>query len=377
MKMATFLTLRIALVILQVVGIVAILYTGLMFMSYSPGQDYGLGGLGAINAENEFFGFGDDFIDRNDNFTKYFELFTGFLESAIIGSCDSLPEYFEANLNGTGCDRTFGRSWGQEWGSQGFGYYRQPIDDVLQERAMNTFVFIGLSLIVYVLLGVILGIIAGVNSQGYTDLALRSITSVGSSIPAILLLIYFERIWVENGFLSGTSQNEIQNLNAYGYIQDIFNGLTVGLSGNLQTEIFESNFLYMMVMVGSMAFISMSFLFRLVRTQMINEMRQPYIRTAVSKGLSKRKVVFKHALPNAAPNLINAIALTIPLGVTSAAVTEFVFGYRGLANVMIGAAPIVDFPFIVAGSVYIVIFTSSILAISDIITYIIDPRRKK
>jgi peptide/nickel transport system permease protein len=121
--------------------------------------------------------------------------------------------------------------------------------------------------------------------------------------------------------------------------------------------------------LGPMAAIS-----RLTRSQMLEVLREDYVRTAVAKGLSPRLVIFRHALRNALPPVIALIASTVGTLIGGAVVVERLFSLPGIGMGLISGVAYYDYP-LVQGIVLMVgvgfIIVSLVL---DIIVGWLDPR---
>lgn len=76
-------------------------------------------------------------------------------------------------------------------------------------------------------------------------------------------------------------------------------------------------------------------------------MQKDFIRTARSKGISERKILFKHALRNAINPVLSAMGAWIAALMTGSIFIEFVFGWKGLGNVLLNAIESQDFPVII------------------------------
>ena len=83
--------------------------------------------------------------------------------------------------------------------------------------------------------------------------------------------------------------------------------------------------------------ISSGGLIRLVRTQMLEVLRQDYIRTARAKGLSRARIIFRHALRNASVPIVTVIGLGVALLIGGVVVTESVFTIPGLGRLTVDA----------------------------------------
>ena len=113
---------------------------------------------------------------------------------------------------------------------------------------------------------------------------------------------------------------------------------------------------------------------RLTRAQMLEVLRQDYIRTAWSKGLRERTVVFRHALKNALIPVTTLVALQIPVIVGGTVVLETIFSVPGMGAYLVQAANAKDYPVIQAVNLLvalIVVFTN--LAVDVAYAYL-DPR---
>ena len=115
---------------------------------------------------------------------------------------------------------------------------------------------------------------------------------------------------------------------------------------------------------------------QLTRSSMLDVLNQDYIRTAYAKGLSKKTVVFKHALRNALNPVITAITGWFAELLAGAFFVEYIFGWQGIGKVTVDALEKLDYP-VVMGSV---LFSATIFVVvnilSDILYGIIDPRIK-
>lgn len=107
---------------------------------------------------------------------------------------------------------------------------------------------------------------------------------------------------------------------------------------------------------------------------MLDVLNQDFIRTAYAKGLSKSKVIWKHALPNALNPVITAITGWFAELLAGAFFVEYIFGYQGIGKVTVDALEKLDYPVVMgavllAATIFVVI---SILA--DFLYGVIDPR---
>jgi peptide/nickel transport system permease protein len=117
-----------------------------------------------------------------------------------------------------------------------------------------------------------------------------------------------------------------------------------------------------------------AFVMRFVRSSMIDVLGQDYILTAKSKGLSERKIFFKHALKNALLPVITYIGLRLGYMLSGAVVIESVFGWPGLGLLMLEALFERDYPIIMGLFIVISLSVTIITFIVDILYTYLDPR---
>ena len=126
--------------------------------------------------------------------------------------------------------------------------------------------------------------------------------------------------------------------------------------------------------VTTLAIIQIAGWSRYMRASMLEVLRQDYIRTARSKGLTERSVVFKHALRNALIPIVTLLGLTVPALLSGAAITETVFSWPGLGWLSVQAVTDRDYPVVLAtvmiGGVMVIL--GNLLA--DIAYAVVDPR---
>ena len=117
-----------------------------------------------------------------------------------------------------------------------------------------------------------------------------------------------------------------------------------------------------------------AFVMRFVRASMIEALGQDYILTARSKGISERKIFFKHALKNALLPVVTYIGLRLGYMLSGAVVIESVFGWPGLGLLMIDALFDRDYPLIMGMFIVISLSVTIITFIVDVTYTYLDPR---
>ena len=113
---------------------------------------------------------------------------------------------------------------------------------------------------------------------------------------------------------------------------------------------------------------------RLTRAQMLEVLRQDYIRTAWAKGLRERSIVMRHAMRNAMIPVLTLVALQVPIVVGGAVVVETIFSVPGMGLYLVGAANAKDFPVIQAVTLLLALVVVFSNLFVDVLYAYLDPR---
>lgn len=227
--------------------------------------------------------------------------------------------------------------------------HRNPVAEGLLERLPNTLQLGVLSLVIAVVLGVTVGIISAVRRGTWLDNVAMTLALFGVSIPnfwlGMLLMQLVGLHWPilpPSGFGGSIFTTE-------GLRYALLPAITIGISG-----------------AGGLA--------RYTRSSMLDVLNEDYVRTARSKGLSERLVVYKHALRNALIPIITLLGLSFGAMLSGAVIVETVFGWPGVGRYLVTGISNRDFP-VVQGAV-LVIAVGFVLAnlITDLVYGLIDPR---
>ncbi len=195
--------------------------------------------------------------------------------------------------------RWFGHALRLDFGDSLF--LDMPVTEALRERAQPTILLTSYALFFEILIGVPAGVIAAVKRDSIIDRFLMIMSIAGAAIPTfflgiVLILIFAVRLkWVPSG--------------GYVPIQDDW----------------QQHFKVMILPAFTLGFSAAGLLARLVRSSMLDVMRDDYIRTAMAKGLKFRKVVTNHALRNALIPAVTVIGYSLGALLGGAVVTETVF----------------------------------------------------
>ncbi|MBL8700759.1 MAG: ABC transporter permease, partial [Alphaproteobacteria bacterium] len=227
--------------------------------------------------------------------------------------------------------------------------YRQPVAHVLWDRLGNTLLLAGICFAVIVPFSVLLGVIAGMRERSAIDRGVSVFSSICASIPefamGVFLLAIFV-VWLK--VLPGTSP----------------------LSSGGDWPIWMQFVLPVMVVTLYDA----GYLISMIRASMVEVMRQPFIRTAVLKGMDFRRVVMRHAMRNALITPFTVILLQLNYLVSGLVVVEMLFAYPGFGRMMLEAALAKDIAVVEAGTLVAVTVTMLTQLFGDLGYMKLDPR---
>ncbi|SCX91344.1 ABC transporter permease [Alkaliphilus peptidifermentans] len=220
------------------------------------------------------------------------------------------------------------------------------VADEIKRRFPVTIKLASLSFLITVVVGTTVGIISAVKQNTLLDRFVRSITLIGVSTPVIffgLLMMYIFGVWLKILPVSGIGNGSFKYF--------ILPSTVLGLN----SAVFNA---------------------RLTRSCMLEVIRQDYIRTARSKGLSERVVIYKHALRNAMIPIITNMIMTIGLLLVGSALTEIVFSLPGIGSYTMQAVFARDIPVVMGCflfQAFIFVFANLFV---DIAYAIVNPRIK-
>jgi peptide/nickel transport system permease protein len=235
-----------------------------------------------------------------------------------------------------------GRSW----------YQGQPVTTMVADAFMVTFQIALLTLILATLIGVPLGVIAGIRENSRIDAAIQTFNLIGLSAPVF---------WVGLMLLVGASA--------------LF-GWSPPFTWSSPAENLADNIAIVMLPVLSLALLQAAAYSHFVRECMVNELRRDYIRAAFAKGLSPAEVYFKHALRNILIPLVTFMGLILIQILGGTVVIESLFSLPGLGRLILSGIQGRDYP-VVQGALLFVVFIAIVVNfIVDALYGLIDPRMR-
>lgn len=225
-----------------------------------------------------------------------------------------------------------------------------PVTEALRDRVQPTLLLTFYALTLQILIGVPAGVIAATRRNSVLDRVLMVLSVGGAAIPTFFMGILFIMLFAV----------AFRWLPAGGFIEI--------------TEDPVQHFKYMLMPAFALGVSSAGLLARLVRSSMLDVLREDYIRTAYAKGLRERRIVVGHALRNALIPAITVIGTSLGGLLGGAVVTETVFNIPGMGRLVVQSIARRDFP-VIQGAV-MTIAAAYVLAnlLVDILYVYIDPR---
>jgi ABC-type dipeptide/oligopeptide/nickel transport system permease component len=132
--------------------------------------------------------------------------------------------------------------------------------------------------------------------------------------------------------------------------------------------------LHIILPVATLSYGGFAYISRLMRSGMLDVIRQDYIRTARAKGLSEKVVIYKHTLRNSLIPVITLFASVLPILIGGAVIVEMIFNIQGMGKYAYDGLLRRDFNIIMATTIFVGVMTQFGILISDVVYSLVDPR---
>lgn len=278
---------------------------------------------------------------------------------AILGSY-ATPENVERINRELGLDRSLPEQY-LIWitnlvrGDFGRSYIlNRPVLDEVVERFGATLILAGTALVLCSVFGLLAGIVSAVRQFGWTDRIVTFFVLVGISMPAFWLGLIFILLFAVQWRLLPAS------------------GMYAVYGGGDLPDLLR----HLILPAATLAIVATGVIARLTRAAMLEVLRQDFVRTARAKGLSERKVIYRHAFRAALVSIIPVIGTQAGFVLGGAVYIETVFQWPGLGAMLVKAVSTRDLLLVqggvlVAATVYVLVNLAA-----DVAQAMIDPRLK-
>lgn len=238
--------------------------------------------------------------------------------------------------------------------------YRKPVKDIISKYIWNSFILNIVAMVLAFLIAIPVGIKSAVKKYGAYDNFWTVFSLAGVSMPSFffaLILVFFVAIPISWIPLNGMRTTI---LSATGYESKI-------------AEVFDV-LKHMILPVTVLTIISLASLVRYVRNSVIDVINQDYIRTARSKGLKEKVVIYRHAFRNALIPIVTLLGMYIPGLFGGAILLETVFIWPGIGNVLYTSILDRDYSMLMAANVFYALLTVAGNLLADVSYALVDPR---
>ncbi len=231
---------------------------------------------------------------------------------------------------------------------------RAPVVDLIAQRLPQTLIVIGISYIVAIFIGIPIGVLSAYKQYSIFDQVGTFIAMLGFSVPT---------------FFTGTVAIVIFSV-VLGWLPSIYD--TTHQVEDFDSFIYQIKQMIMPVMV--LGFFNAAQLSRFMRSSMLENLNQEYVRTARAKGMSEKVVILIHVFRNSMIPVVTVIALGLPSTFAGAIITEQIFRINGVGQLLIGAIEGADIPTVQTVTFIFAILIVLFNLIADLLYGILDPR---
>lgn len=227
------------------------------------------------------------------------------------------------------------------------------VADRLSEGTWNTVRLAIIAMTIQLTIGVVAGVVSAITRRPFVDTLITVLTLIVLSTP-----LFAAAVIVKN-FLSGA---QLFGVTIFAVVPTRF--------------VHEPAWITQVALPAlTLALADVAFITRLARTSMLEVLAQDYLRTARAKGLSERRVIWKHGLRNALVPVLSYATIGLGIFLGGTFIVELIFDYPGLGNQLyVGFFKHHDVPLLKAGVVYLTTVFLVLSALMDIVCRWLDPR---
>ena len=242
-------------------------------------------------------------------------------------------------------------------GQGGFSFaYNSPAGPILLSRCGNTLLLTGVATLLAWFTALVWGGWAAMDEGELVDRLLTAVNALLLAIPEVVLALSLLLLAVRTGYfpLGGLTSNQTPTSGMWSQARDLASHVA----------------LPSIVLAAG----SLPLLLSHVRTAIAEALRAPSIEAAAGYGISPARILVRHAFPAAANPLITLFGTSIGMLISSSLLTEAVFGWPGLGQLMLEAVEARDFFLVVDSAIVSTAFFLVGTLVADILLYLADPR---
>jgi peptide/nickel transport system permease protein len=233
---------------------------------------------------------------------------------------------------------------------------KRSVWNILMQALPGTIMLAVAAMFIAVLIGIPLGVVAAVKQNTWLDTSAIFGSIVGISAPSFFMGVIIAYL--------------------FGFVLSDWTGLHISgswfaVDDEGHRRLTMQNLILPAITLGIRP---LAIITQLTRSAMLDVLDQDYIRTAYAKGLSKRKVIWKHGLRNALNPVITAVTGWFAELLAGAFFVEYIFGWQGLGKVTVDALEKLDYPVVMGAVLVAATFFILINILADILYGVVDPR---
>ena len=236
--------------------------------------------------------------------------------------------------------------------------YGVPVIDVIKDHMGVSFAVALIATVFEFMIAIPLGITAATHQYSLRDYIVTILVMVGISLPS---------------FFFGQVLKDLFAIKLGWFPPSGLVDATQSLTG---AALLTDYIRHMFIPILTVVILSIGGRMRMTRTNMLEVLSSDYIRTARAKGLSERKVIYKHAFRNTMIPLVTTLAGLLPSLFSGAIITEQVFDLPGIGNIAFKAMMQADIPFIMGYNMFLAILSVLGVLLADLMYAVVDPRVK-
>ncbi|MFM7532298.1 MAG: ABC transporter permease [Rubrivivax sp.] len=251
----------------------------------------------------------------------------------------------------------------------------QPVWQDIVKTFPATFELATFGILIGAGIGIPLGVWAAVRQGGWADHIVRVIGLVGYSVPVFwlglmaLVLFHAKLDWV-----SGPGRIGV----AYEYsVTRVTGVLLVDAALGGEWQAWRNAFSHLVLPASLLGYFSLAYISRMTRSFMLTELAQEYVVAARAKGLPESRIVWRHALRNAAVPLTTVVALSYAHLLEGSVLTETVFSWPGLGLYITNSLQNADMNAVLGGTIVVGTIFIGLNLLSDLLYRTLDPRTRE
>jgi peptide/nickel transport system permease protein len=228
--------------------------------------------------------------------------------------------------------------------------YKQPVADLMSSRLPVTVLLVAMAALLFVVVGVLLGVVSALRRGGVADSAITGITTFLTSVPHFVVALVLVSVFaVQLGWFDVSGSGD-------GFADRLYHLTLPAIA----------------LALGALAVVS-----RVTRQTMVEQQSLEHVEVARSFGLPRRKVVRRHVLRNSLGPVVTMCGLIIASMLAGTVVIESVFGLSGVGSMLVDSINAHDFPVVQAILLYMVLAYMVVTIVVDVVYPLIDPRTRE